>query len=235
MRGLPDAQILDAGRSLRKCACGTRAGRTPCSIMWRMACCALSRPQWRATRYRPRSIAAVDPAQEIKSPSSMNSRSTTARVCGKRSRKLPARSSARRPCAARPRRPAPTRKCRCRCPAAARAPLGGQPEPVLQGLRHAPVDVVIAAAYRHVVELLGIVRQARRHVDGQARAGAARLAVPAHHPPGRVDLPAASAVIAGQAQGVDKTREGGQRELVQQHDANRERGFSRAGTSASSS
>ena len=55
--------------------------------MWRMACCALSRPQWRATRYRPRSIAAVDPAQEIKSPSSMNSRSTTARVCGKRSRK----------------------------------------------------------------------------------------------------------------------------------------------------
>ena len=115
------------------------------------------------------------------------------------------------------------------------APLGGQPEPVPQGLRHAPVDVVIAAAYRHVVELLGIVRQARRHVDGQARAGAARLAVPAHHPPGRVDLPAASAVIAGQAQGVDKTREGGQRELVQQHDANRERGFSRAGASASSS
>ena len=50
-----------------------------------------------------------------------------------------------------------------------------------------------------------------------------------------VDLPAASAVIAGQAQGVDKTREGGQRELVQQHDANRERGFSRAGASASSS
>ena len=91
------------------------------------------------------------------------------------------------------------------------------------GLGHAPVDVVIAAAYRHVVELLGIVRQARRHVDGQARAGAARR--PAHHPPGRVDLPAASAVIAGQAQGVDETREGGQRELVQQRCQPRARVF----------
>ncbi|KAG0752215.1 hypothetical protein G6F24_013724 [Rhizopus arrhizus] len=59
------------------------------------------------------------------------------------------------------------------------------------GVGHAAVDVVVAPAHGHVIELGGVVGQAVGHVDGQAGAGAARLAVPTHDAPCRMDLPAA--------------------------------------------
>ncbi|MNF97813.1 hypothetical protein D3C84_806550 [compost metagenome] len=95
-------------------------------------------------------------------------------------------------------------------------------QPVTQGVGQMGIEVIVAAADRHVIEGFEVLRQAPGHLQRDPGTGGSRQAVHTHHPPRRMDLPAAAAEIGGQAQHIDKAGKRRQCELIQQDQAHRQ-------------